>query len=490
MKLNELLIRLTDAHCEGECKVPISGVHHDSRAVRPGDLFVCLVGEKFDGHRFAADALARGAAALCARPARASDLPSAPTLIVPDTRRAMPEIAAAVYGDPSRSMKLVGVTGTNGKTTTTFLTASILRAAGLKAGTIGTLGAELMGEELPSERTTPEADQLQALFAEMLRRGAQAVAMEVSSHALAQYRTDGSAYDAAVFTNLTQDHLDYHGDMESYLQAKLRLFREYPQISGKPFVAAVNLDDAYGAQVAEATRGRVLGYGVRERADVQGRDVQLTPGSVRFVADTPAGRVNARLNIGGAFQVYNALGAIAVAVGLGIAPAAIEQGLASLPAVPGRFESVPTGRDFHVVVDYAHTPDGLENLLSSARRLDPKRLLIVFGCGGDRDRTKRPIMGKIAGERADVVVVTSDNPRTEDPAAIIQDILHGLQGVPARIVIEPDRRSAIGIALSEARPGDIVLVAGKGHEDYQEVNGVKHHFDDREVVRQILTGVS
>lgn len=492
MWLADLRDRVEGARLVVDAPTEVRGITHDSRQVRPGDLFVCLVGSKHDGHAYAPDALARGAAAFVVQEDHLRDFRLAesqakiPLLVVPDTRRALPALAAALHDYPTRTLKLVGVTGTNGKTTTTFLIASTLRAAGLRTGTVGTLGAELMGEPLPSDHTTPEADQLQALFAEMRARGAEAAVMEVSSHALAQGRTDGCAFDAAAFTNLTQDHLDYHGTLEDYFAAKLRLFRDYPAASDKPFVASVNLDDPRGAVVARETRGRVLTYGVESRADITARDIRTEAGRTHFCATTPAGEIAVELNIGGAFQVYNALAAIGVGIGLGFAPETIAQGLAALTAVPGRFESIPTGRGFHVIVDYAHTPDGLENLLDSARRLNPARLLVVFGCGGDRDRTKRPIMGRIAASRAEVAVVTSDNPRTEQPQAIIEEILAGLRGATTQVIVEPDRRQAIAAALAEAREGDIVLIAGKGHEDYQEIQGVKHPFDDRLVVRELL----
>jgi UDP-N-acetylmuramoyl-L-alanyl-D-glutamate--2,6-diaminopimelate ligase len=487
MRLTELAARLTQSRIIGNGDTQVTGIAHDSRDVKTGDLFACLVGEKFDGHAYAPMALAQGAGALLIQEDHLSALPEeASAIVAPDTRRALPLLASAVYGDPSLYLKLVGVTGTNGKTTTTNLIASILRVAGMKAGTIGTLGAELMGESLPSEHTTPEADQLQALLAEMRSRGAEAVVMEVSSHALAQYRTDGCAYDAAAFSNLTQDHLDFHKNMESYFQAKLRLFTDYPSASTKPFAASVNLDDPHGEAVARATRGKVITYGVQNRADIMASNVRLEPGRVAFHAATPAGNFDAELGIGGGFQVYNALAAIGVGIGLDIPTHAISEGLASLTSVPGRFESVPTGRGFHVIVDYAHTPDGLENLLSSARRLNPSRLIVVFGCGGNRDRTKRPIMGRIAATQAEIAVVTSDNPRHEDPQAIIEDIMPGMQGASARVIVEPDRRAAIGIALQEAKDGDILLIAGKGHEDYQLVGDKVLPFDDRLVARELL----
>jgi UDP-N-acetylmuramoyl-L-alanyl-D-glutamate--2,6-diaminopimelate ligase len=486
MRLADLAQLVEGAELLQSSSVEVRGIAHDSRSVKPGDLFVCLIGEKFDGHRFIQDAIARGAVALAVQPGNIDGLLHLPLVVVPNTRTALPKFACAVYNYPSRKLKLIGVTGTNGKTTSTFLMASILKSAGLKTGTVGTLGAEAMGEELPSDRTTPEADQLQGLLSEMLTRGAQAVAMEVSSHALDQGRTEGCEYDAAIFTNLTQDHLDYHRTMEAYMASKLRLFHDYPANSRKPFVAAINLDDPYGNRVVDATRGRKITFAVNTQANIVARNVNISPGSIAFQADTPSGAIPIKLNIGGAFQISNALGAIAAAQGIGIANSAIEAGLSELKSVPGRFEDISTDRGFHVVVDYAHSPDGLENLISAARRLEPKRIIVVFGCGGDRDRTKRPIMGRIVGERADVAIITSDNPRSESPDAIITEILPGLRNAPAKTIVEPDRRTAISMALSEARDGDIVLIAGKGHEDYQEVNGVKHHFDDREVARELL----
>jgi UDP-N-acetylmuramoyl-L-alanyl-D-glutamate--2,6-diaminopimelate ligase len=467
--------------------IDVRGISHDSREVKPGDLFVCLVGEKSDGHRFAADAVARGAAALAIQADHADEISrNVPRITVPDTRRALPALSAALFGHPSRAMKVVGITGTNGKTTTTFLTAAILQRAGLKTGTIGTLGAYLGDEKLPSEHTTPEADQLQALLAEMRSRGAEAVVMEASSHALAQYRTDSIDFDAAAFTNLTQDHLDYHGDMESYYRSKLRLFTDYPAESGKLFAASINVDDSYGRRLATESKGRVLTYAIDGPADIRAESVETGPGSVSFRAATPSGGFDVRLNIGGAFQAYNALAAIGVAVGLGMTPDVIAAGLASLTAVPGRFESVPTGRGFHVIVDYAHTPDGLENLVASARRLKPARILLVFGCGGNRDRTKRPIMGRTAATKAEVAIVTSDNPRNEDPNLIIEEVLAGMKDATADVIVEPDSRAAIATAIAQARDGDIILIAGKGHEDYQLVGDNVLSFDDRLVAREIL----
>lgn len=501
--LTSIVSRLPAARIVGAADLRIGGITHDSRAAGPGDLFVCLKGAAFDGHRFAAAALAQGAVALVVNESgltATGNLPEdACLVIVPDTRQALPLLACALYGDPSHAMTMVGVTGTNGKTTTTRMLAAILRAAGRRVGAIGTLGAELDGTALPSEHTTPEADQLQGLLAQMRDRGAEAVVMEASSHALAQGRTDGIAFDAAIFTNLTQDHLDYHGTMDAYFEAKALLFTDYParfpRPNGAPFHAVISVEAEPGRRLAELTAGKPLTFSADgSAAMLRAERIALTHNSADFDVrcELEAGEVafHAQLPVGGAFQVGNALGAIGVAIRLGIAPGDVVRGLATLPPVPGRFETVSAaGAPFSVVVDYAHTPDGLENLLLSAKRLGPRRIVTVFGCGGNRDRTKRPIMGRIAGAHSDLVVVTSDNPRNEDPGAIIEEILVGLVPGPAsaaHVLVEPDRRTAIHLALAAAGPGDMVLIAGKGHEDYQIVGDKTLHFDDREVAREWL----
>lgn len=502
--LTELAALLPLARIQGDAARPASGVTHDSRNVCPGDLFICLP-EIHDGHRFAADALAKGAVGVVVNEggleAAGATLPDACVITVPDTWRAMPALACAVYGNPSHDMTMVGVTGTNGKTTTMRMIAAILREHGLKVGTIGTLGSELDGEPLPSTHTTPYADELQALLALMRDKGAQAVVMEVSSHALAQYRTDGIAFNAAVFTNLTQDHLDFHGAMDAYFEAKARLFTQYPLLYPRPdgamFASVINASDWEGRDLITLARGDILTFATEDNpAVLRAEHVQLSPTNVQFTAVYDVVfekfRTPIYLPIGGSFQVSNALGAIGVALKLGVPKETIALGLSHLPPVPGRFESVPTGnRGFNIIVDYAHSPDGLENLLRSARSLNPARIVVVFGCGGDRDRTKRPIMGRLAGVHAEIAIVTSDNPRTENPQAIIEDILAGMtkshdSPIRAQIHVEPDRRAAIKLALAQARPGDIVLIAGKGHEDYQIVGDVKHPFDDRLVARELL----
>jgi UDP-N-acetylmuramyl-tripeptide synthetase len=498
---------LPQARTHGPLPEQVSGLTHDSRQVRPGDLFICLRGQAHDGHRFAADALAEGATVLVVNAgglaAAGVTLPdTAPIIEVKDTRIALPLLACAYYGDPSHTLTMVGVTGTNGKTTTMRMIASILRAAGKRVGTIGTLGAELDGMPLPSEHTTPEADQLQSLLAEMRDQGADAVVMEVSSHALAQHRTDGIAFNVGVFTNLTRDHLDFHGTMDAYFEAKARLFSEYPVLYPRPdkrlFASVINTSQWEGRDMVTNARGDVITYATvpGDPAVLCAENVTLRPDSAQFIVHHDSGVQKfdfpVTLPIGGAFQVGNALAAVGASLRLGISPEVIAQGLAQLPPVPGRFEAVPTGdRGYSVIVDYAHTPDGLENLLRSARELNPARIICVFGCGGNRDRTKRPIMGRLAATLAQVAIVTSDNPRHEDPQAIIAEILTGMDrasdpAITAEIHVEPDRRAAIRLAIAQAQPGDIVLIAGKGHEDYQIVGDTRRHFDDREAAAEAL----
>jgi UDP-N-acetylmuramoyl-L-alanyl-D-glutamate--2,6-diaminopimelate ligase len=508
--LAQLIARLPRAHTEADpsrlAAIAATGISHDSRQITSGDVFVCLRGQAFDGHQYALQALEKGAVAVVAQRGGLEEatvtLPADALVIsVKDTRKALALLACALYGAPSHTMTIIGVTGTNGKTTTTRMIASILRAAGRKVGTIGTLGAELDGIELPSEHTTPEADQLQGLLAEMRDRGAQAVVMEVSSHALAQWRTDGIAFNVGVFTNLTQDHLDFHGTMDAYFEAKSRLFAEYPVLYPRPdkamFASVINVEAWDGKLMVTLARGDILTYTPTQGpANLHAHDVRLTPDSVQFTLDYDNGVTQWQhpfvLPVGGAFQVGNALAAIGAGLKLGVKIETIAQGLAQLPSVPGRFESVPNTRGFSVVVDYAHTPDGLENVLRSARELHPARLLCVFGCGGNRDRAKRPLMGRLAATLADIAIVTSDNPRHEEPQAIIAEILTGMDKtadptLTAEIHVEADRRKAIELAVSLARADDLIVIAGKGHEDYQIIGDTKHHFDDREIARELTS---
>ncbi len=465
----------------------VTGVQHDSREVASGDLFVCLVGASFDGHAFIADAVTRGASAVMVNEGREGEVPEGvPTLVVRDTREALPKVADLVYGHPSAGMDLIGVTGTNGKTTTVSMCASIGEAAGIPSGRIGTLGAWALGQDMPAAHTTPEADDLQRLLAQMRAMGVRLVAMEVSSHGLAMHRTDATCFRGGVFTNLTQDHLDFHGTLDAYFETKMRLFREYPGRFRRPFVAAVNADDPRAKDVVSAVKGESVTFGMSESANVRARDVQTSPGRTEFTLVGLGEPVRIELPIGGVFQVQNALGAATVCHAIGITVPAIVEGLRGMKPVPGRFEAVPTGRDWDVIVDFAHTPDGLASLLASARALNPRRIILVMGCGGDRDATKRPIMGRIGAEGADVLIVTSDNPRREDPASIVAQIVAGTTGGRAAVVSEVDRRKATELALRQAMPGDLILIAGKGGETHMIVGDERIPYDDRLVVRDIL----
>jgi UDP-N-acetylmuramoyl-L-alanyl-D-glutamate--2,6-diaminopimelate ligase len=504
MKLSELIEHIPDAQQQGE-DAEITGLAYDSRQVTPGALFVALRGAASDGHDFIAQALNKGAAALMIHADRASwyGAHGLPLVIVPSTRAVLPQLAAAFYGEPSRRLDLIGVTGTNGKTTTTYMIESIFRTLGEKAGLIGTVGASINGKAVPLERTTPEAPDLQRLFSDMVQAGTRRCVMEVSSQGILMGRTAECAFDTGVFTNLTQDHLDAHGTMEAYFAEKMRLFTEYPAASpDKPFNAVVNADDPYGRRIIEAleTAGRpVLRYGLHTPdAPLRATVDEARPDGTRFTVSyqPPQGSAvvfSVSLQMGGLFQVANALAAVGVALLRRVPPMAIKNGLEALVGVPGRFELVPTpGREFTVVVDYAHSPDGLENVLRSARALSPTRLVCVFGCGGDRDPKKRPLMGRISAELADLTILTSDNPRSENPDAIVADILAGIKegrDNPS-VVVVVDRHAAIQRVLCElALPGDLIIIAGKGHETTQTFAGGRTiSFDDRLVAREALAG--
>ena len=453
---------------DGVPEVEISGLAYSSQSVTPGTLFFCVPGFRVDGHDFAPDAVERGAVALvCERPL---DL-GVPELIVPDVRAAMGPAAARFYGDPTAELEVVGITGTNGKTTTAYLVRHLLEAAGRPCGLLGTVKRVVGGVEEEVERTTPEAIDLQATFRRMLDAGDRACAMEVSSHALELGRAAGIRFACRVFTNLTQDHLDFHETMEAYFAAKRRLFDE-------PGPAVVNTDDEHGRRLA-AERDCVT-FAIEHEADYRARDVEFDFAGSRFRCETPDGELELRSPLPGLFNVQNVLGAVAAVRTLGVQ--AIE--LDGFGRVPGRFEPVDEGQDFGVLVDYAHTPDSLENVLRAARELSGGRLHVVFGAGGDRDRGKRPLMGRAAAELADRVIVTSDNPRSEPPEAIIDEIMVGAGPGAER---ESDRRRAIALAIEGAAPGDVVVIAGKGHEQGQEFEGGrKEPFDDRDVARAAL----
>ena len=489
MLFSELTKHLTNPRIASPGDAEIAGIAYDSREARPGWLFVAMRGGTFDGHDFIDAALDAGAAAIVAE-REVGGIP-VPCVVVPNGRIAMGEIAAPFFGYPSRKLKLIGVTGTSGKTTVTHLIQSIFNASGRPAGLIGTLGARIGEELIETKHTTPESVDLQRTLADMVERGVEVVAMEASSHGLYQGRTLGCEFDCGVFTNIARDHLDFHGTFEAYLDAKLILFRDYPAMSAKRFVAAINADDASAGKVKAATTGEVITFAVESDADLTACNIEVTARSVRFDMAYHGATVPIRLEIGGFFNVYNALAAAAAAIGLGLDVDTIARGLAAARSVPGRFESVDCGQDFGVIVDYAHTPDELENVLRTARSLTKNRLIAVFGCGGDRDRGKRPIMGRIGAELADVVVITSDNPRKEDPDSIIAMVLEGIpESEKPRVTVRPDRREGIETAISLARAGDVVVIAGKGHEDYQIFADRTIHFDDRETAREVLASAA
>jgi UDP-N-acetylmuramoyl-L-alanyl-D-glutamate--2,6-diaminopimelate ligase len=455
--------------------VEVTGLAYDNRSVAPGTLFFCVPGFTRDGHDFAADAVAKGAVALVVERHLDSGVPE---VLVSSVRAAMAGAAAAFYGDPTAMLEVVGVTGTNGKTTTAFLVRALLEADRRQTGLLGTVKSVIGGREHPVVRTTPEAIDLQQTFRAMLDSGDVACAMEVSSHALELHRADAIKFAAAIFTNLTQDHLDFHPTMEDYFAAKRRLFTE-----AKPRSAVVNVDDPYGQRLA-AELAEPVTFALDAPATFRAVHVETGLGGSRFTVAGPDGELELHSPLRGRFNVYNVLGALAAARELGVPADTAAAAIESAPHVPGRFEPVDEGQGFAVLVDYAHTPDSLENVLLAARALTEKRVHIVFGCGGDRDRGKRPMMGEIASRLADRVIVTSDNPRSEDPEAIIEEIL---VGASRDVEHNADRREAIATAIHGAQPGEVVVIAGKGHEQGQEfADGRKVPFDDATVARELL----
>jgi UDP-N-acetylmuramoyl-L-alanyl-D-glutamate--2,6-diaminopimelate ligase len=470
---------------EAATAVEARGVAHDSRQAVPGWVFVALRGLKADGVTFAPQAIANGAAAVVAERAPAAPV-GVPWIVVSDARLALAILADAFYGHPSRDMRVVGITGTNGKTTTSYLLSAIFEAAGVQCGLMGTVTYRIGAREVEATRTTPEAPEVQRMLRQMADEGCGACVMEVSSHALALRRVDGMHFAAGIYTNLTRDHLDFHADMEDYFAAKRRLFAMLP--ADAPSV--INLDDPRGGALVDVAPNPIT-YAINRAADVSPGPLSYSLSGLTFEVRTPHGVVHVRSRLVGRPNVYNILAATAAAVALGLPLDAIERGLEGLAGVPGRFELASTGDDdITVVVDYAHTDDALRNLLETARPLAQHRLITVFGCGGDRDRSKRPLMGMVAARLSDVVVITSDNPRSEEPSRIIEEAKRGAQaevrnGTPELLTIV-DRREAIREAVRRAREGDVVLVAGKGHEKYQEIGGRVLPFDDVAVAREAL----
>ena len=477
MRLRELLRDLSILHTNVDLDTEITGVSYDSRQTRPGDLFVAVRGFESDGHRFIPMAFSKGAAAvLCEEP------PAEGAYVqIADCRLGLALASRSFFGYPAREMTMIGLTGTNGKTTTSYLVRHMLeKELGAKVGLIGTNGIMIGDESLHSERTTPESYELQKLFRQMADAGCTHVVMEVSSHSLALERVAGIEYDVGLFTNLTQDHLDFHGTMEAYAEAKRKLFSQCR-------VGVLNRDDPWCSFMLKGATCSVLDYSTESNAaGLVAKDVRLSASGVRFAAVYGNELALCRLAIPGMFSVYNALGVLGVGLALGLTLQQAADALSSAKGVKGRVETVPTDGDYAIVIDYAHTPDALENVLKTLRDVTRGRLIAVFGCGGDRDKAKRPLMGAIAAEYADIALVTSDNPRTEEPEEIIREILEGMKDKHGHTKVICDRIEAIHWAIDNARSGDVILLAGKGHEDYQIVGHEKHHMDEREIVADYL----
>lgn len=511
MRIKDFLTIDEVEQAAGNLEQQVNGMAYDSRKVGTGQIFFAVPGEKVDGHDFIAEAVRRGAAAVVF--SRQGNWPRASASVrVKDVRRAMGLWAAHFYGRPSATLTLAGVTGTNGKTTLSYLVESILQAAALEPGVIGTISYRYCGRQFPSHHTTPESLDLQAMLAEMSEAGVKSVAMEVSSHALAQERVRGLEFDVGVFTNLSRDHLDYHRDMDDYFLAKSRLFTDYLKASAKPNkTAVIYSEDSYGRDLLAMVRRENIGvwsYGEDGDWDVHPLDVKRDVRGLRGTIQARNSKIEFNSSLIGAANLQNILGAVAVGIALDIDAEAVAEGIEQLKAVPGRLEKVANNLAITILVDYAHSPDALEKVLGAVRPLTHGKLITVFGCGGDRDRGKRPLMGEIAGRLSDIVVLTSDNPRTEDPLAILDEVEAGLRKIGIKkfnvsspdceifeirkpkpetrsgYYVEADRRAAIGTALSAASAGDLVLIAGKGHEDYQILGANKIHFDDREVARE------
>ena len=475
------LVRQAGLHgaAGGLSDIPVNGVAHDSRSIAAGDVFVAVRGQQFDGAAFAPEAMRRGAVAVVAETA-APPACDVPWVRVPDVRAALAALAATANRHPSRELMVVGATGTNGKTTTTYLLEGVFEQAGYPCGRIGSISWRIAGEESPAAHTTPEATELQALLRRMVERDCRACVLEVSSHALALRRVDGVAFDAAVFTNLTHEHLDFHGDMERYFDTKRRLFRMLDAAAP----AVVNVDDPYGQRLA-AEVSRPVTYAITAAADVRPLRMELSPAGISLDITTPRGALSLQSPLVGRSNTYNILAAAATSTALRLPPSAIRRGIAAMAHVPGRMQVVSGAADaVTVVVDFAHTGDALRGLLETARGLTGGRVVTVFGCGGDRDRAKRAQMGAVAGRLSDFVIVTSDNPRSEEPDRIAADIAQGLGAMPHATIL--DRRTAIAQAIGDAADGDLVVIAGKGHERYQQCGGRRVPFDDAAEARRAL----
>lgn len=477
MKLEQLLKGLQYTISRGDINLDINKVEYDSRKIEKGDIFVCIDGLNVDGHKYAHAAVQKGAVAVVCQK-EVETLENASVITVEDSRKALALISANYYGNPADKLRLIGITGTNGKTTSTYMMKSILEEAGYKVGLIGTIANYIGDKKIPSHRTTPESLELHELFKEMVEAGVDYCVMEVSSHSLSLSRVYGLRFSEGIFSNLTRDHLDFHKTFENYYEAKLLLFKSSS-------TSIVNIDDEYGKKIIEDIKGQFITYAIDNNGDIYASDVSMHSRGIDFNINYKDSCSTINLKIPGKYNVYNALCSASACINEGISLEAVKRGLEQV-LVPGRCEIVTKNYDlgFEVIVDYAHTPDGLENILKTAREFTKARLITVFGCGGDRDRTKRPIMGKIGSDMSDVVIITSDNPRTEEPEVIIEEIKGGVER-DNYILIE-NRRDAIKKAIEIARKGDVVVVAGKGHEDYQILKDKVIHFDEREIIKEII----
>lgn len=477
MKLSELF---RDINCKmhGNKETEIKDLKYDSRKVRKGDLFFCISGFSENGHKYAADAVKKGAAAIVVT--EYQEELNITQIVVKNDREAMALAACRFFEYPARRMKMIGVTGTNGKTTTTYMIKAIAEQAGLKVGLIGTIRNMIGNKVIHTERTTPESIDLQRLLKEMADEGCEVLAMEVSSHSLVLKRVYGIDFDIGIFTNLTQDHLDFHETWDNYIQAKSMLFEQSE-------ISVINIDDDSAANMMGAAKREVIKYSVLQPIQYAAKDLELTHEKTKFAVEIDGRDLHIEVPIPGYFTVYNAMASIVAANAAGIDSYCIEQGLKNMKPVAGRFEPLDThGREFSIILDYAHTPDSLKNALDTAKSFAPARVVTIFGCGGNRDSSKRAVMGKIAGERADFTIITSDNPRFEEPAAIMAQIEEGMKQTEGKYTCIENRKEAIEYAIRNAQKDDVILLAGKGHEDYQEIKGIKHDFDEKIVVEKIL----
>jgi len=488
MKLKDLLKGIEVLEAYGSMDIDISKIVYDSRKVQESALFVCVIGFKTDGHKYIKNAIDSGAkAVVIEREAKdiedLADINNISIIRVKDSRKALSKLAANFYKNPSDKMKIVGITGTNGKTSTTYLISSILEANNKKTGLIGTIKSKILDEEYKVSNTTPESVELQYLFNEMVKKDIDVCSMEVSSHSLDLKRVEDVSFNIAVFTNLTADHLDFHKDMESYKNAKLKLFYKTSDIN------IVNIDDKYGKEIYDDIKNLdtpVLSYGLNSNCDIYAGNIDMHAGFSRFNLVTPKYSGEVTINIPGLFSIYNILAAIAVCYTMGYTYEEIVKGVKTIKGVRGRFEVVDNDKGIGVIVDYSHTPDALENVLKTINEFAKGRVIVVFGCGGDRDRTKRPVMGKIAYDMSDYTIITNDNPRTEDPHRIVEDIIQGMGTDRSKYDIVMDRKEAIKAAIEKAKKDDVILIAGKGHETYQIINNEVSDFDDKEVAKEFL----